>query len=81
MVALRRLSVEKSERLKLITKKANKLLYVEMLKQRELKAGNQKDARRMEDLVGKDPRQVSPQERAQKVKERERQDKIRLIFE
>jgi hypothetical protein len=81
VVALRRLSVEKSERLKLITKKANKLLYVEMLKQRELKAGNQKDARRMEVLVGKDPRQVSPQERAQKVKERERQDKIRLIFE
>ena len=80
-MALKRLSVEKSERLKLITKKANKLLNVEMLKQRDLKAGNQKDARRMEVLVGKDPRQVSSQERAKKVKERERQDKIRLIFE
>ena len=50
-----KLSKEKSERLKAVSNKANKLLRVELIKQLSLKQENIRDARRMEGMVKKSP--------------------------
>ena len=54
-LALMKLSKEKSERLKAVSNKANRLLRVELIKQLSLKQENIKDARRMDGMVKKSP--------------------------